>query len=908
MRQNDREFETATKVFAESYAEPGNNPNWREGMVSGNGRNGVVTSGAPYSDALIYQNIYFIMPSNHIRHSIPNLIDELQPTRKAILDNDAEAAKNALRDYRYFFYTFHPSHQLRLSMMPKAYSDYKRWTDYETAEVGVRYTDEDGKWERRTFTSRADDVTITEIKKSSDGAKINMTVSIDNPSSIYKWDFHSSDAQYMQYKKTVDVGADYIAQIAHYPGYENSELKDGGFAGLTYVLVIGGRKEKIELGGEKDAQNVGAETSPAVKISDADAVYLISKSERTPHMCAWHEFVSAARYPLVEELADYARKIAEKYMRGGDFDYDAALAAHTALHKTQFNKVRLDLKAQSADRSLSNEKLLAKQKENHTSLEPALAERAYYAGRYALLTSSGYMVPRLSGMWTGEWVPAWHGIYTMDANVNLQVSPMNTGNLPEASLGFIYFVLRQVADWMQNAADSFGMEEAIQVPVNTDGDRAVQIETDRRYPFQFWHAGASWMLLPVYEYWQCFGNQKIKLASGDIYNDLYDFDKITHVLGMEKGGLTEAEIREIKAKGYLELEKDILLPLLTKQANYWAQLCDPQYYTDIDGNMKHDPGKTQLNEREKYLLFPAYSPENWPGGSYDSTLTANAAMDIAAARDGLKMTIELEKAVNRKDKESAVAKWEKLLKDLPDYRYDGKEGEFTPDGGGGALCEWSVQNYAERNNHRHISHLYAAWPAYETQHDETVRKGARYALVNRDRLNVSDNTTGHGWVHRGLVSARLKNGEEVQSVLHTLLSGDTYYTSLMTDHNTNRICDAYCTDTSIGMAGVVNEALVFSDTKEIELLPALPPVWNNGSVCGLMTRTGAEIEQLSWNLEGGTVFVSIRANMERFITLTCGQEWKNATVSGGGDADIISSERIELHMLKDDTVRISFTV
>ena len=41
---------TATKVYADTYAEPGRNRNWRDGMVSGNGENGVVTSGAPYSD------------------------------------------------------------------------------------------------------------------------------------------------------------------------------------------------------------------------------------------------------------------------------------------------------------------------------------------------------------------------------------------------------------------------------------------------------------------------------------------------------------------------------------------------------------------------------------------------------------------------------------------------------------------------------------------------------------------------------------------------------------------------------------------------------------------------------------------------------------------------------------------
>jgi len=32
--------------------------NWRHGMVSGNGMQGFVTSGAPYSDTFIFQNIH----------------------------------------------------------------------------------------------------------------------------------------------------------------------------------------------------------------------------------------------------------------------------------------------------------------------------------------------------------------------------------------------------------------------------------------------------------------------------------------------------------------------------------------------------------------------------------------------------------------------------------------------------------------------------------------------------------------------------------------------------------------------------------------------------------------------------------------------------------------------------------
>ena len=35
---------------------------WREGMISGNGEQGFVTSGAPYSDSMIFQNVGFVMP------------------------------------------------------------------------------------------------------------------------------------------------------------------------------------------------------------------------------------------------------------------------------------------------------------------------------------------------------------------------------------------------------------------------------------------------------------------------------------------------------------------------------------------------------------------------------------------------------------------------------------------------------------------------------------------------------------------------------------------------------------------------------------------------------------------------------------------------------------------------------
>lgn len=97
----------------------------------------------------------------------------------------------------------------------------------------------------------------------------------------------------------------------------------------------------------------------------------------------------------------------------------------------------------------------------------------------------------------------------MDANVNIQVSGMNGSGLYEAGVGYMWFILRQIPDWVNNAAMVYGMKDAVLIPVNTDGHRAMMVEYDINYPFQYWNAGAGWMLIPIYEFLQTYGDAVI---------------------------------------------------------------------------------------------------------------------------------------------------------------------------------------------------------------------------------------------------------------------------------------------------------------------------------------------------------------------------------------------------------------
>ena len=59
----------------------GNDP-WRNGLVTGNGQNGLIDDGAPENGTLIYQNMQFNFPSNDQRETpeLASVMDEVKQT------------------------------------------------------------------------------------------------------------------------------------------------------------------------------------------------------------------------------------------------------------------------------------------------------------------------------------------------------------------------------------------------------------------------------------------------------------------------------------------------------------------------------------------------------------------------------------------------------------------------------------------------------------------------------------------------------------------------------------------------------------------------------------------------------------------------------------------------------------
>jgi len=259
--------------------------------------------------------------------------------------------------------------------------------------------------------------------------------------------------------------------------------------------------------------------------------------------------------------------------------------------------------------------------------------------------------------------------------------------------------------------------------------------------------------------------------------------------------------------------------------------------TDKDGN---------------YIFAPSFSPENNPGNLNPSCMMAiNASMDIAACREVLGNLVEACELLGLEA--DSVPKWKSMLGKLPPYL-------LASDG---ALKEWAWPTLEDRYVHRHISHLYGAWPGDEIDPDRTPQL-AKAALI-ADRHRIPERLAGHGLCHRALVGARLKDAYMVDSELRQLIETGWVAPTLRCSH------DPYSglgiPDAQGGIPTIIMEMLAYSRPGVLEVLPALPPGLRKGSIHGMLLRTFARLNTLAWDFDARTVDLVVTSVKKQDVTL-----------------------------------------
>ena len=438
---------------------------WTKAIVTGNGIMGAMLLGDPLEERIVMNRANLWLPLNKPLPPV-DTASHLQEIRDMIGHGQYQKAADYLvklsheQGYQRKRWTdpYVPACDLKVGMQSVGEArDYLRGVDFDSGVASVRWEDDHGRFLRRTFISRPDNIAVLSITGPRKGS-VNCTLQLAQTPGA--WGMKScntaADQEWLTYRMSFEN---------RWPG----SLQ--GCEGVARVVVKGGTRQ---ADGDK------------VVINGADEVLVLTRVELTDNGDA-RDF---------ETLKQSVSALPP--------DYTGLLKRHVKVHSEVLGRVRLDLGGSAEEHAMSSEALQAKSAVGHLSV--ALLEKEFAAARYATYCLSGELPPPLQGIWTGTWNPPWSGDCTQNGNLQCAVAAENSGAMPEAMQALFKYMDQQMDHYRTNAQRMLG-SRGIHVPSRTSS-HGLNNHFDEVWPMTFWTAGAGWNAHFYYDYYLYTGDKE----------------------------------------------------------------------------------------------------------------------------------------------------------------------------------------------------------------------------------------------------------------------------------------------------------------------------------------------------------------------------------------------------------------